>query len=857
MKKNYYLLILITLFASISSAQQIQFEQVLPAPPSPQYNMPFCDVSNGDISFGDIDGDNDQDVLITGSKSGFRKTKLYKNDGNGNFIIVDNTPFSDVDYSSVAFADIDGDNDLDLLITGKMYDNGYQYIANLYTNDGNGNFTEVNNTPFTGVANSSVAFADIDNDNDQDLLITGFYNDGTNDYYIAKLYTNDGNGNFTEVNNTPFTGVTNSSIAFADIDNDNDQDVIITGKTSDSMTSGTTKLYTNDGNGNFVEVSNNGLISIDSGSVVFGDIDGDNDKDLLLTGINVNQYYTQSFVSKLYTNDGNGNFTEVNGTSFEGAGWASNGFFDFDNDNDLDILITGYNNTSNVAKLYSNDGNGNYSEVLNTTFDEVSNSNLDFADINGDNYLDIMIIGEYESTSKTNVYINNAGNDFSKVVSSPFIGVSDSSVAFADIDGDNNKDLLLTGYIKYNSPVTKLYHNDGNGNFDEISGTPFPNVGYSSVAFADIDNDNDQDLLITGKSQNGNISKLFINDGSGNFTEDTVNVFTGVSKSKVVFVDIDNDNDQDLIITGHDGSNTFTALYINDGNGIFTENTNVNFVNVKSASIGIADIDGDNDKDILLTGDQNSFNPITKLYINNNDGTFTEDNNNFFSYVMDGDVVFTDIDNDQDQDLILIGYTGSIRATKLYTNDGNGIFTEINNTGFEDFNAQKAAFFDIDGDNDDDLFLNSLSSGSKFFINDGNGNFSELQGIELIGVYASSIALADIDNDNDQDIFITGSNYCFGNISYLYKNTSSISGVINETTNDDIIIYPNPSSQIFYLDNLKNDIKNIKIFNVQGVEIPFEYHKMSQMIKLNAKKGIYLISIMYNNTKITKKLFVK
>jgi hypothetical protein len=124
-------------------------------------------------------------VLITGSADGtFGSSKLYTNDGSGGFSEVMDTPFEEVADGAIAFADVDGDNDQDVLITGT---DGSAGISKLYTNDGSGNFTEVTDTPFEDVVNGSIAFADVDGDNDQDVLITG--QDPVN--YIAKLYLND------------------------------------------------------------------------------------------------------------------------------------------------------------------------------------------------------------------------------------------------------------------------------------------------------------------------------------------------------------------------------------------------------------------------------------------------------------------------------------------------------------------------------------------------------------------------------------------------------------------------------------------------------------------------------------------
>lgn len=85
-----------------------------------------------------------------------------------------------------------------------------------------------------------------------------------------------------------------------------------------------------------------------------------------------------------------------------------------------------------------------------------------------------------------------------KPQSPPFTGVYSSSTVFADVDGDTDKDVLISGYNKDMGPITKLYTNDGSGKFAEKLDTKFIGVFYSSNAFADIDGDGDLDVLITG-----------------------------------------------------------------------------------------------------------------------------------------------------------------------------------------------------------------------------------------------------------------------------------------------------------------------------------------------------------------------
>ena len=241
----------------------------------------------------------------------------------------------------------------------------------------------------------------------------------------------------------------------------------------------------------------------------------------------------------------------------------------------MDLLITGNSSSLGpVAKLYINDGVGKYSEVTETPFIGVSNSSIAFADIDGDNDMDILITGDSASspshmrfTGISKLYINDGVGGFTEELETPLSAVTSSSIAFADIDGDGDMDVLMTG-----SFLSKLYTNDGNGNYTEELETPFDGVRYSSTAFADVDRDGDMDVLITGNaSKSGHnsspipISKLYINDGNGFFTLFNNESFDGVFASSIAFADMDGDNDLDVMITGRVSfSQTITKSYFND-----------------------------------------------------------------------------------------------------------------------------------------------------------------------------------------------------------------------------------------------------------------------------------------------------
>jgi len=128
-------------------------------------------------------------------------------------------------------------------------------------------FTDIN-ASLSGVAASSVAWGDYDNDGDLDLLLTGLP-------YSSKIYRNDGSDTFTNTG-ISLTGVSRSFSSWGDYDNDGDLDILLTGAIDNSDTK-VSKIYRNDGSNTFVELTSVSLTGIWYGSAAWGDYDNDND----------------------------------------------------------------------------------------------------------------------------------------------------------------------------------------------------------------------------------------------------------------------------------------------------------------------------------------------------------------------------------------------------------------------------------------------------------------------------------------------------------------------------------------------------------------------------------------------------
>ena len=263
MPRIYFeLLLAVVLLFSINIYGQISFVE--------DNTVPFIDVTLGDADFADVNGDGYQDVLITGLNSGTTYANLYLNDGSGNFVLVAGTPFTPVYESTVDFADVDGDGDMDVLITGED-GGGISGVSELYINNGTGVFTIDAGSSFTGILRGDVEFADVDNDGDLDVLLQGS-NGATG---VIELYINNGSGIFT-LSTQPFIPVdTYPSIAISDIDGDNDLDILMSGRNGGV---GQTYLYRNDGTGNYTLVAGTPFAGVTNAAIGFADIDNDGDQ---------------------------------------------------------------------------------------------------------------------------------------------------------------------------------------------------------------------------------------------------------------------------------------------------------------------------------------------------------------------------------------------------------------------------------------------------------------------------------------------------------------------------------------------------------------------------------------------------
>ena len=303
---------------------------------------------HGSVDWRDFDGDGDLDAVISGASTVSEPfagaTILLVNNGDG--LLVETPAALPGLYGSTArWGDYDGDGDVDLLLVGAETDDSFRTILLDYEPDpgnGVGTFTEVP-TELPNVSYGDVAWADFDNDGDQDIVLAGALTDGT---VVADVFVNTA-GTFAPMN-AGLPRVAFASADWGDYDGDGDLDLVISGGTlSDVLFDGLVHVYRNDGSSFALATV---LLQSFYGDVSWADYDNDGHLDLLVAG---SAGATGDRAARIYHNEDN-SFIErsfLTGVSFASGVWA-----DYDGDLDTDIVLSGLDRSgATVLNIYRNE----------------------------------------------------------------------------------------------------------------------------------------------------------------------------------------------------------------------------------------------------------------------------------------------------------------------------------------------------------------------------------------------------------------------------------------------------------------------------------------------------------------------
>lgn len=336
------------------------------------------------------------------------------------------------------------------------------------------------------------------------------------------------------------------------------------------------------------------------------DIDGDGDLDLVIA--------IEFFPNKILINDGNGVFTDESDNRLPGRDFDTEEVViaDFDGNGSPDLFFASEDNGTN--EYYLNSGDGIFTDASNRISARGTSNVAVAADINDDGFQDVLI-----GNNGLNVLLINDGQGFFTDQSSsrlPQVPDITQDLTLGDIDNDGDPDLLIG-----NEDGNQLYINTGGGFFTNRTQTRLPLRDTieetRDVDLADIDNDNDLDIyfanVILFQPGNSAHDRLLVNN-QGSFTDVTQNQLPALNTNTfdADFFDIDRDGDFDIITgnfgnldnaTGNFTGNNFARVFLNDGSGFFSDQTDAFLPENFSPAVvdfEIADFNGDGLFDIYV-----------------------------------------------------------------------------------------------------------------------------------------------------------------------------------------------------------------------------------------------------------------
>ena len=681
------------------------------------------------VSVADLDKDGWLDLYV--SNDFFEKDYIYMNKGNGTFSEDLENQMRSISVASMGsdIADITGDGLPEIFVTEMLpkdddrykttmtFENWdkYQYnLKNGYYHQFTRNMLHRNNGISFG---NKLSFSEVGRlagveatDWSWSALITDFDNDGHKDLFIA-------NGLAQDILDQDYLNyISDEEIKKMVIDNRNIDykkliDIIPVTRISNY-------IYAGDSNLGFNDVTKSWGMNTPSHSngAAYGDMDNDGDLDLIVNNVNMPPFvYKNNSTEKLKEN----NFLKV---KLKGERMNING-------------------VGAKVKIKSNDQIFYLEQSPNRGFQSSVDNIMHFG-LGGISNIDSLIVDWYygKRTILTNVSVNQE------------VVISEAQAEKIDLPIKimNQKSTILNNITKKIEIDYKHVENDY-VDFDRdrllyhMKSTEGPKIG-----LGDVNNDGKMDFYIGGSK--GIPGKLFLNISQDKFVVSNQELFEedmGSEDSHVVFFDADSDGDQDLYVSsggvGFSDSSfaLFDRLYINDGTGKFSRSSQLLPVSKpESTSVVLpSDFDQDGDLDLfvgvrlkpgLIGVPQNGY-----ILENNGKGEFTDITlkvaPEMIGLGMITDAKWADFDNDDDNDLIIVGEWMGI---KLFENNDSN-FTEISEEVGLKYTSgwwNRIISSDVDKDGDVDFIIGNHGMNSRFkasinepiscYINDFDNNGS-------------------------------------------------------------------------------------------------------------------------------------
>lgn len=820
----------------------------------------------------DIDNDGDSDVVGSRYFAGFMGTAtgfvVLKNIGGG---IFDSNPVyypspnsSDFVYS--AFLNNDELPDIIVSNTGNNYAGN---SISVYFNLGNGTF----GTPsgyFTGGGPVGIAAEDFNGDNKTDLVIATHGSFGSGN--TVTLLINTGDGSFADPVLYP-AGNSPMKVSAGKINADNFIDLAVANE------NGKVNVLLNSGTGDFSNRTEytftlSGMSYMPN--VKLSDIDNDNDPDILYSNNGLSTGNAPA-IGLLRNNGVIFSPPELIQTTNFAAGIRDIETADLNNDGWNDIITANANaRATDGYQVMLSDGAGGFLPAYRNNAGQ-NTEDVMTGDMDNDGKTDVLTADSY---SMQITFHKNPGTGVLPVPATFETGNSvAASVDYADIDGDRDLDALVSASGRTAVGVQVRYmKNLGNGTFDGGTVCSIRGGGVQAK-FRDLNGDNKADIIFATAINSAPYDFHYaINNGDGTFGAVQTKPLGSCGWYDIDATDLDNDGDNDAIITEWLGcpgiSESSRRIYIclNNGSAVFS-NPIIKVVSPQPAPIAFGDFNEDGKKDII-TGSAGALIEIS-MGLGNGDLMAPVS----YSVGEQGgatDIAVEDFNRDGNLDVASSNFWEGTSMSVLYGN-GDGTFQTaiILPSAYSPdlLNVSGITAGDLDNDGDKDIIVGNNASNSLSLYYNNNGAFEyKMRAGAFLSVF--SPVFADIDNDGKGDIGAVGSlpPSGIGSTLIFMKGTNtgptSISGFNVSEFPEEFRLeqnYPNPFNPVT---NLEFGISNsgfvsLKIYDLLGKEVATiveaELKAGSYKYSFNASdlsSGIYFYKLSSRNFSETKRMIL-
>ncbi|MCD8317742.1 MAG: VCBS repeat-containing protein [Paraprevotella sp.] len=298
-------------------------------------------------------------------------------------------------------------------------------------------------------------------------------------------------------------------------------------------------------------------------------------------------------------------------------------FFDFDNDENLDLLVMGQGGDWNISgdlkfvTLYRNLGaeeNYRLERIPDAGFlqarDEGFYNPISTGDFNHDGYTDVVVMN-YRDGRHIDLYLNDKGTGRFIRQNITFEGATNGSVMFGDLNNDGWLDIEYSGYSDRTSTALKTYINQKDGTFADRTPAGISGAFQGQSTLADIDGNGTIDIISTGNGDNWScLASIYYNtiaDGiqTYRYVPETESCILGASRANPLVVDLNADGRMDMVVNGEpdDGSGFRTRIYYQDEAGKFKMDVSYPVVPVnQDGGINMGDWNGDGNMDLIVGG---------------------------------------------------------------------------------------------------------------------------------------------------------------------------------------------------------------------------------------------------------------